>query len=299
LDEIGEIPASTQVKLLRVLEEREVTRVGGSQPIKVDVRVITATNRSLRSQVEAGSFRADLYYRLNVLSMYLPPLRERRDDIALLVRRFVREFAASHDRAFHGISGEALQAMVAYDWPGNVRELRNLIESMVVLAPGREITLADIPREIREGAGGGRLLPVPVGPILREGAQAEGRELEFIVRSLVELKLQVEELRRRQDAQQAAAPVWTEVSAPMPVSAALPQGRGIEAPAGSAALVPSVGVTITPGMTMAEIERRAIESALRATRGNRRKAAEMLDIGERTMYRKLKEYHLDEVVDES
>ena len=288
LDEIGEIPPSTQVKLLRVLEEREVTRVGGTQAIKVDVRVITATNRSLRAQVEAGTFRPDLYYRLNVLSMYLPPLRERRDDIALLVRRFVREFAAAHDRVFRGISAEAMQALVGYSWPGNVRELRNLIESMVVLAPGREITVDDIPREIREG-GAARLLPVPVGAILREGAQAEGRELEFIVRSLVELKLQVEELRRRLDTQQA----WAEV----PSAPSYPLVRAMEAPEPVGAA--SVGITITPEMTMADIERVAIESALRQTRGNRRKAAELLAIGERTMYRKLKEYHLDHVGDES
>jgi DNA-binding NtrC family response regulator len=288
LDEIGEIPPSTQVKLLRVLEEREVTRVGGTQAIKVDVRVITATNRSLRAQVEAGTFRPDLYYRLNVLSMYLPPLRERRDDIALLVRRFVREFAAAHDRVFRGISAEAMQALVGYSWPGNVRELRNLIESMVVLAPGREITVDDIPREIREG-GAARLLPVPVGAILREGAQAEGRELEFIVRSLVELKLQVEELRRRLDTQQA----WAEV----PSAPSYPLVRAMEAPEPEGAA--PVGITITPEMTMADIERVAIESALRQTRGNRRKAAELLAIGERTMYRKLKEYHLDHVGDES
>ncbi len=138
LDEIGDIPPATQVKLLRVLEEREVTRVGGTQAIPVDVRVITATNRPLRGQVEAGTFRPDLYYRLNVLSIYLPPLRERRADIPILVRRFIQEFSAQHDRPFHGISAEALQILVEYPWPGNVRELRNLVESMVVLAPGHE-----------------------------------------------------------------------------------------------------------------------------------------------------------------
>jgi len=182
---------------------------------------------------------------------------------------------------------------VDYGWPGNVRELRNLIESMVVLAPGREITVADIPRGIRDG-GSSRLLPVPIGPILREGAQAEGRELEFIVRSLVELKLQVEELRRRLDNQQQA-PVSAPVLAPGGMVGFVGE-RALE-PAGVAP--PPVGVTLTPGMTMAEIERVAIESALRQTRGNRRKAAEMLAIGERTMYRKLKEYDLDQIGDET
>jgi transcriptional regulator with PAS, ATPase and Fis domain len=283
LDEIGEIPQSTQVKLLRVLEERQVTRVGGVQAIPVDVRVIAATNRSLKEHVAAGEFRADLFYRLNVLRIYLPPLRERRSDIGLLVRRFVHEFATMHEREFHGISGEAMDALVNYNWPGNVRELRNLMESMVVLAHGREIGLADIPPGIREG-GADRLLPIPVGALLREGAKADGRELEFIVRSLLELKMQVEELRRRVDEDRGVLhQLHTTDPRLLPNFGAV----GIEPPGVAR---PSNSVLINPGMTMAEIERLAIEAALRETRGNRRKAAEILDIGERTMYRKLKEY---------
>ncbi len=303
LDEIGEIPPSTQVKLLRVLEEREVTRVGGTGAIPVDVRVVAATNRPLREHVEEGAFRADLFYRLNVLSVYLPPLRERRDDIPLLVRRFVSEFSALHDREFQGISAEALGLLVEYAWPGNVRELRNLIESMVVLAHGREIIADDIPRAIRDG-GGRRLLPVHVGPMLREGERAQGRELEFIVRSLVELKLQVEELRRRMDVEnRPVTPLWgegravagnatqlTEVLPPVPYGVV----RGIE-PRDQAP--PPTVITLGPGMTMAEIERVAIQTALRDTGGNRRKAAELLGIGERTLYRKLREYEGDAVAD--
>lgn len=301
LDEIGEIPPSTQVKLLRVLEEREVTRVGGGQSIPVDVRVIAATNRPLREHVEEGGFRADLFYRLNVLSVYLPPLRERRDDIPLLVRRFVTEFSAMHDREFNGISGEALELLVEYPWPGNVRELRNLVESMVVLAHGREIVADDIPRAIREG-GGRRLLPVHVGPMVQGSERAQGRELEFIVRSLVELKLQVEELRRRMDVE--ARPVasgWVgEVrsngGAVAPLGEVVSTGgygvvRGIEPRDQSP---PTTVITLGPGMTMAEIERVAIQAALRDTGGNRRKAAELLGIGERTLYRKLREYEGEE-----
>jgi DNA-binding NtrC family response regulator len=288
LDEIGEIPSSTQVKLLRVLEEREVTRVGGTQTIPVDVRVVAATNRPLRETVQRGGFRSDLYYRLNVLRIYLPPLRERRSDIPLLVRRFVQEFAEEHSREFHGISAEAMQALVNYSWPGNVRELRNLIESMVVLATGREIGVADIPRAIREG-GGDRLLPVPIGPVLREESRAEGRELEFIVRSLVEMKLQLEELRRQvQD-------VRSEREMMMANPGAMPSGMAIGAGAIEPPAPPGpAAVNLAPGMTMAEIEKAAIIAALRETRGNRRKAAEILDIGERTMYRKLKEYQVPE-----
>jgi DNA-binding NtrC family response regulator len=248
----------------------------------VNVRVVAATNQPLRERVETGAFRSDLYYRLNVLHIYLPPLRERREDIPLLVRRFVREFAAQHDRQFRGISADAMQILADYPWPGNVRELRNLLESMVVLAPDREVGPDDIPRQIREG-GSARYLPVRVGPILREAGAAEGREFEFIVRSLVELKLQVEELRRRLDEERAQLPVFGDEIGVLrgPQYAIAPPGPP-----------PPNTITIRPGMTMAEIERTAIEAALRETRGNRRRAAEQLGIGERTMYRKLREYGL-------
>ncbi|MEO8193958.1 MAG: sigma-54 dependent transcriptional regulator [Gemmatimonadales bacterium] len=301
LDEIGEIPPQTQVRLLRVLEERELTRVGGVTPIKVDVRVIAATNQPLRQRVEEGLFRADLYYRLNVLNMYLPPLRERPDDIPLLVRQFVKEFAAQHDRTFHGISAEAMQILVGYSWPGNVRELRNLVESMVVLAPGREITAADIPREIRE-VGSSRFLPVHVGPVLRRSIAVDGREMEFIVHSLVELKLQIEELRSRVNEMGAGQQMIAGGmdgdggSRRVIASNGSDDGRAVEKERQVGALEPPdrgpspVTLTITPGMTMAEIEKAAITAALAQTKGNRRKAAELLEIGERTMYRKLRDY---------
>src|SRR6476620_2067129 len=190
LDEIGEIPLSTQVKLLRVLESRNFFRVGGVQAIKVNVRVIAATNRALRDGVTLGEFRDDLYYRLNVLNIYLPPLRERRGDIPILVRRFIREFARTHERPFRGITPEALQRLINAPWPGNVRQLRNLIESMVVLAPGAEIRPSDIPADVLEGAG--TLLPMRLATAGQQGSGALGPEFEFILRSLVDLRLQIE-----------------------------------------------------------------------------------------------------------
>jgi DNA-binding NtrC family response regulator len=278
LDEIGEIPGSTQVKLLRVLESRTFFRVGGVQPIKVDVKVVAATNRPLRDGVALGEFRDDLYYRLNVLSIYLAPLRERPEDIPLLVRRFIREFGKAHDRTFRGITPEAMQRLVNAPWPGNVRQLRNLIESMVVLAPGAEIRAADIPADILEGPGS--LLPVRV--MNRDRDQHPGHELEFILRSLVELKLQVEELRRRLDDRSQRVQV-IELSDHATVTDVLPAGDGDG----------DQPVVYRPGMTMAEVEKAAIEAALHEYRGNRRKAAEVLGIGERTLYRKIKAYRLE------
>jgi DNA-binding NtrC family response regulator len=299
LDEIGEIPQSTQVKLLRVLEERELTRVGGVQSIRVNVRVVAATNRPLREHVEEGSFRADLYYRLNVLNIYLPPLRERPSDIPLLVRRFIRDFTQQHGREFLGISAEAMQLLVEYQWPGNVRELRNLVESMVVLSHGREIGPDDLPRQIRQG-GSARFLPVRIGPVAGEAGRAsgEGRELEFILRSLLDLKLQVEELRRRMDDDRRALPLGGAF-----IGEVVPgEPGGQMEPLGPVAAIgprdespPPNVVTIPPGTKMTEVERAVIEAALKETRGNRRRAADLLGIGERTLYRKIKEYRLPEL----
>ena len=305
LDEIGEIPMATQVKLLRVLEQREFLRVGGTQPIHVDVRVIAATNRPLRQHVEEGTFRTDLFYRLNVLNIHLPPLRERPEDIPHLVRRFISDYSVQHDRAFHGISAEAMQMLATYPWPGNVRELRNLVESMVVLAPGHEIQPEDLPRQIRDG-GGARLLPVHV-PMAHahDAARSDGRELEFILRSLLELRLQLDQLKSRMDSGRGswvAGPGSQGVGDerflgevypddlrptthdPRPVSAIPPR----DAPP-----APNL-VVIEPGTRMEDVERRVIEATLKATRGNRRRAADMLGIGERTLYRKIKEYRLPE-----
>ena len=284
LDEVGEMPAATQVKLLRVLEEREFFRVGGAAPIKVDVRVVAATNRALKDAVLTGEVRSDLYYRLNVLSIYLPPLRERRSDIPLLVRRFVHEFSKLHDRPFRGIEPAALQILVDAPWPGNVRQLRNLIESMVVLAPTSEIRPADIPREIRE-QGRERLLPVKVPGVARE---VSGQELTYIVQSLLDLRLQVEDLRRRLDEHPHRVEV-IEVPHEAAEAEVVLGGPGADAGGARARLAPG-RVLYEPGMTMADVERATIEAALRQTHGNRRKAAEILGIGERTLYRKLKEY---------
>ena len=144
LDEVGDISAELQTKLLRFLQEREFERVGGTQPIHVDVRVIAATNRDLSSSIKEGRFREDLYYRLNVIPILLPPLRERREDIPVLAQYFLRRFALETKKNFTGITAEAERRLVAYPWPGNVRELANAIERAAVLGQGPEITLEDL-----------------------------------------------------------------------------------------------------------------------------------------------------------
>jgi two-component system, NtrC family, response regulator AtoC len=151
LDEIGEIDATTQIKLLRVLSERTVERVGSNQPLKVDVRVIAATNKNLRSLVEAGTFREDLFFRLNVVKIDMPPLRERREDIVLLANSFLREFARENDRPEKPLSDAALELLAAYPWPGNVRELRTAIEHGVVMSNDAVIDVRHLPRFLHDG----------------------------------------------------------------------------------------------------------------------------------------------------
>ncbi|NMA44112.1 MAG: sigma-54-dependent Fis family transcriptional regulator [Oligosphaeraceae bacterium] len=153
LDEIGEISPATQVKLLRVLENRQVERVGGSKPISIDVRLLAATNRDLKKMVAEGSFREDLYYRLNVVNLHLPPLRDRREDIEPLLNHYLQIAAEDNAKKINAFSSEAIKVLLSYDWPGNVRELRNAVERMVVFARGSTLTLNDVPVEIRQALG--------------------------------------------------------------------------------------------------------------------------------------------------
>jgi PAS domain S-box-containing protein len=154
LDEIGEISPYIQVKLLRVLQEKEIERVGDSRKRKVDIRVITATNRDLKSLVDAGTFREDLYYRLKVFPIFLPPLRERKEDIPLLIRHFIDLNNKTSGKAVTGMTKQAMQAVMDYHWPGNIRELANAVEHAFVLCSGREIVIEDLPLEIRHGNAG-------------------------------------------------------------------------------------------------------------------------------------------------
>ncbi|MCX5655192.1 MAG: sigma-54 dependent transcriptional regulator [Planctomycetota bacterium] len=149
LDEVGDMPVATQIKLLRVIENREIVRVGSNDPRKVDVRLVSATNQRLDELVKAGKFREDLYFRLKVVRVVLTPLRDRREDIPLLVEHYLRRLAAEHGKAVTGITPEALRVLAGYPWPGNVRELINTLETMIVLATGTVLDVGDLPDEIR------------------------------------------------------------------------------------------------------------------------------------------------------
>ena len=327
LDEISEMPPTTQTKLLRVLEQREFHRVGGEKLIRVDVRIIAATNQDLGRMVTIREFRKDLYYRLNVLRIELPPLRQRREDIRRLVAAFVEEISLSHDRTFPRISAEAMAILEEGDWPGNVRELKNLVESMVVLAPGHEIQPSDLPPDVRDHGRGMALVPAlgAGSTALTSGDPGLRPQLEFVFRTLVDLRVDVDDLRTQFEAylrERRAVDrdeVGTPVSGPREIRSVSPPILDVSphpvADGGPGAVVPGVDAWANPseeavdltgagvagegaivfrsGMTMQELEREAILTVLREVRGNRRKAAERLGIGERTLYRKLHKYGLE------
>src|SRR3984893_15085340 len=184
LDEVAEIPLATQVKLLRVIsEERTFERVGGNQTLRADVRLIAATNKNLEQLVKEGKFRDDLYFRLNVVRIVMPPLRERKDDVPLLVRSFLQHFAKANEKQIVDFTAEAMNAILTYDWPGNVRELRTAVEHGVVMATGPKITLRDLPMAVRRAAG----MPLPRGisPVKAFGEKVSPLDLHETEQKLI------------------------------------------------------------------------------------------------------------------
>jgi two-component system response regulator HydG len=185
------MPLSTQAKLLRVLETREVQPVGGNSLRKVDIRLVAATNRDLRAMVKQGSFREDLLFRLQVVTIELPPLRERTGDVPMLIDHFISELAEQHGRNVRGISPEARTLLVRYDWPGNVRELRNVVENMVLLARSDVLGAEDVPEQVREGSD---------SPRRSSGYELAGRTLHEVERELIAVNLELAEGNREQAA---------------------------------------------------------------------------------------------------
>jgi two-component system response regulator HydG len=175
LDEIGEMPMLMQAKLLRAVQEREIQRVGGDRAIKVDVRILAATNKDLKEEVESGRFRQDLYYRLNVVSLLLPPLRERVEDIPLLAANFLKQYAAKNEKTVKGFTPNAMDKMLKYSWPGNVRELENTVERAVVLLMGEYISERELPPNLLDNQEPGQA----------QGVDFSGMTLEEIERVIV------------------------------------------------------------------------------------------------------------------
>jgi two-component system response regulator HydG len=213
LDEVGDMPLATQIKLLRVLENNEITRVGSNEAIRVNVRILSATNRNLEDSIVTGSFRSDLYHRLKVVTIDLPRLADRANDIPLLIEHFLKQFTKRHHKQVQSISAGARRRLTSYDWPGNVRQLRNVIESMVVVDYDGVLDLDDLPSEL-----------APQGEVAQEAA--------------------------------------------------------------------SGSLSALVGKPLSEVERLFIVETLQHTGGNREAAAELLGIGQRTLYRKIKEYQL-------
>ena len=195
LDEVGTISLETQTKLLRVIQEREIRRVGGVESKTVDVRLLAATNADLWHEVDSGRFREDLYYRLNVITLEIPPLRERKDDIPLLAAHFLKLYADENERDVGGFSPQAMDAMTEYPWPGNVRELENAVERAVVLCPGETIELEELPQALRGAAAAG---------FPSEGIPPEGLDFREAVASY-QMHLIREALRRSDNVQRRAA----------------------------------------------------------------------------------------------
>ncbi len=279
LDEIGEMPLATQVKLLRVLEGKEFMRVGGVKSQNVDVRVIAATNKDLEKAVRAGEFREDLYYRLNAVKIFVPPLRERREDIRPLITKFAGDFVKQNHIEFEGFSETALRMIEDYPWPGNVRELKNVVESLIVLEKGARIDEYALSRHLKTPSPFERRnLPVPTH------RSSEQVEREFIYHALLDLKSEISKLREdlyhtliSESRPRQLPPVYSEViprpAEPLPVQNNHDQSD-------------------FEGMTLEQLERIMINRALEKNGGSKRKASKALGISERTLYRKIKEYDL-------
>ena len=271
LDEIGEMPLNTQVKLLRVLETSEIMRVGGSRPIKVDVRIIAATNKDLETAVENNEFRRDLYFRLKAITLHIPPLRKRKEDIPLLVKKFSEEFARKNQINFKGFAPEAIELLKEYDWPGNVRELKNFVETAIILNKG-EIVHSSYVRQtlnLQQKFISSDNLPVPLNKT------PDQAERELIYRTLISLKLDVTEIK-----QMLAQMIQTQVDF-------MRRQASFHATPVEAENEQEVKPT-----SLSAMERELIKETLKKFNGNRRKTAKALQISERTLYRKLHEYGL-------
>ncbi len=289
LDEIGEMPLETQVKLLRVLELGEFLPVGGSEVRKVDVRVIAATNKELTEEIEKGTFRKDLYYRIKTITINLPPLRKHPEDIPQLVEKFALDFANRNGIVFKGFSPSAMNMLREYAWPGNVRELKNFVESMIVLQKGEVITSAMVEKRLLGERHG---LSSPNLP-MRMSKSVDQAERELILQQLMLMRQELREIH------ETVAGKVTTLAYPLRNLEVVPSQRVIEAekeieePEMSEAVENEVINSAALGkVTLAEVEKELIQRTLKKFNYHKRQTAQALQISERTLYRKINEYGL-------
>ena len=284
LDEIAETPLETQVKLLRVLETGELMPVGASKTKKTDVRVFAATNKNLADLVEKGQFRQDLYYRLKTVTIHIPALRQRVEDISLLVERFALEFTRSNDMVYRGFMPEAIRAMKNHPWKGNVRELKNFVDSIIVLEKGERITVEMVERQMGFNPNETRdNLALPV--VMQQPPEAAEREL--ILRQLFLLRQDVEFLKQLATqgpmvSDQIGMPIMSHSSEQFTPSLHIDEE--------SALFIKNSSIG---EMNMDDLEREAIERTLKLFNNNRRATAKSLGMSERTLYRKIDQYGLE------
>ena len=275
LDEVAEMPLSMQTRFLRALETGEFTPVGGRRTEHSDIRLVAATNTDLAREMEAGRFRQDLYYRLRVIVIPTPPLRERKEDIPVLIETFIAQENRQHGLTVRGISRPALEMLAAHDWPGNIRELRNVVRAAAVMKQRGRIEPEDLPAEIRlrESARSDGRLPVP---LLRD---RESLERELMMATLLELREDIKTIKSvliRVSGEEDGVPI--------------PYGPDVvELFSGESGYSPVLG---GEGGDLQTAERALIVAALKATGGRRKQAAERLGISERTLYRKIRRYGL-------
>lgn len=311
LDEVGELPMATQARLLRVLETGEYIRVGSSDVRKTNVRIVAATNVNMRKAISEGRFREDLFYRLNTIPISVPPLRERKDDILLLFRKFASDISEKYGMPPIRLTDDAKELLMQYTWPGNIRQLKNLTEQISVVCKEREITkeiLSDFINPVEQHGG---IVPV------NNGAHSYENEREILYRVLFDLRKDVNELKEMVHSNVSnMSSVRPMNQAPMPVVSDPYAGMKVGDDADFQSLEPTK-INISPAkeikiqephsdrdiefaeaieetpLSMKELERRSIIQTLERCHGKRKKAAKELGISERTLYRKIKEYNLD------
>lgn len=292
LDEVGELPLTTQVRLLRVLETGEFIRVGSSKAQKTNVRVVAATNVQMLQAIQRGTFREDLYYRLNTVPIHVPALRERKEDIPLLFRWFAQEAAARYKAPTLTLNDDALRLLTAYRWPGNVRQLRNIVEQMSVIEQDRIVTSDTLHRYLPEET----TALAPLG-----GATSDGRgldsisERELIFKFLFDMKNDLNALKEQVRTLAAGGPVSAPPVQPIyrddyVIPAAAPGTVSIRMPGEAEAEEDVDHAEVEESLSLEDKEKEMIGKALKKHRNRRKHAAKELGISERTLYRKIKEY---------